>query len=168
MPVSLRTRLKQEEWKGVPGDPTLLISNMGRKNRRGRILPNKGLVWVRDRGPTKIAVLVLELFVGPCPDGMECCHYDDNPLNNALSNLRWDTHKSNMQDRNRNGKGNENKINGENCYCAKLTDDLVMEARRLHLLDPKLWTSVRLAEMMEVSQRAMWKALNRKSWKHIL
>lgn len=47
--------------------------------------------------------LVLEAFVGPCPEGMECCHYDDNPTNNALSNLRWDTSRSNKQDMLRNG-----------------------------------------------------------------
>lgn len=43
--------------------------------------------------------LVLEAFVGPCPDGMECCHYDGNPKNNNLDNLRWDTPKSNQGDR---------------------------------------------------------------------
>ena len=42
--------------------------------------------------------LMLETFVGPCPEGMECCHNDGNPKNNLLSNLRWDTHKNNMQD----------------------------------------------------------------------
>lgn len=43
--------------------------------------------------------LVLEAFVGPCPEGMECCHFPDwNPGNNALSNLRWDTHKGNSGD----------------------------------------------------------------------
>lgn len=33
--------------------------------------------------------LVLETFVGPCPDGMECDHSDRNRRNNALTNLRW-------------------------------------------------------------------------------
>lgn len=47
--------------------------------------------------------LVLEAFVGPCPEGMVGCHYDDNPTNNVLSNLRWDTHSANMLDRVRNG-----------------------------------------------------------------
>lgn len=31
--------------------------------------------------------LVLETFVGPCPDGLECCHKDGNKSNNDLSNL---------------------------------------------------------------------------------
>ncbi len=42
--------------------------------------------------------LILEAFVGPCPSGMECCHKDDDPTNNCLENLRWDTRKANMVD----------------------------------------------------------------------
>lgn len=43
--------------------------------------------------------LVLEAFVGPCPDGMEGCHNDGNPANNCLDNLRWDTPVGNAADR---------------------------------------------------------------------
>lgn len=42
--------------------------------------------------------LVLEAFVGPCPEGMECCHNDGNPANNRLENLRWGTRSENVQD----------------------------------------------------------------------
>lgn len=42
--------------------------------------------------------LVLEAFVGPSPAGTECCHNDGNAANNQLSNLRWDTHRENIQD----------------------------------------------------------------------
>ena len=48
--------------------------------------------------------LVLMAFVGPCPDGMECCHADDDNKNNHLSNLRWDTRSANQYDRVRNGR----------------------------------------------------------------
>ena len=48
--------------------------------------------------------LVLEAFVGPRPDGHECCHYDDDPMNNHLSNLRWDTRSANSFDAIRNGR----------------------------------------------------------------
>jgi hypothetical protein len=44
--------------------------------------------------------LVLEAFVGPCPPGMEACHFPDpTRSNNNLSNLRWDTHTENMRDK---------------------------------------------------------------------
>lgn len=51
----------------------------------------------------RVHQLVLEAFVGPCPPGMEGCHWDDNKENNALVNLRWDTHSANMHDKVRNG-----------------------------------------------------------------
>lgn len=35
--------------------------------------------------------LVLEAFVGECPEGFECDHIDRNRSNNCLQNLRWIT-----------------------------------------------------------------------------
>jgi hypothetical protein len=52
----------------------------------------------------KVHHLVLEAFVGPCPPGMQCCHFDDDPANNNIRNLRWDTGSANMLDRVRNGR----------------------------------------------------------------
>ena len=47
--------------------------------------------------------LVLEAFVSPRPDGLEACHGDGDARNNAVSNLRWGTHKSNEADKLRHG-----------------------------------------------------------------
>jgi hypothetical protein len=85
-----------------------------------------------------VHVLVLELFVGPCPPGMESCHWDDNGLNNALGNLRWDTSKANAADSWRNkpirkrpsSKSYECR-RGENHCRAKLTDKQVQQMRLL-------------------------------------
>lgn len=46
-----------------------------------------------------VARLVLEAFIGPCPDGMEACHSNGNASDNCVGNLRWDTHYNNNQDR---------------------------------------------------------------------
>jgi hypothetical protein len=46
-----------------------------------------------------VARLVLEAFVGPCPDGMEACHSNGKASDNCVGNLRWDTHYNNNQDR---------------------------------------------------------------------
>lgn len=48
--------------------------------------------------------LVLEAFCGPRPLGMECCHWNDDPSDNRLDNLRWDTHSANNLDAVRNGR----------------------------------------------------------------
>ena len=51
--------------------------------------------------------LVLGAFVGPCPPGMESCHFPDrDPANNRLDNLRWGTHQDNMLDRDKHGSLN--------------------------------------------------------------
>lgn len=47
--------------------------------------------------------LVLKAFVGPPPAGLWGCHYDGNPGNNRLSNLRWDSPSSNVADAKRHG-----------------------------------------------------------------
>ena len=48
--------------------------------------------------------LVLEAFVGPCPDGLEARHWDGDPANNRLGNLFWGTHSENQQDTLRYGR----------------------------------------------------------------
>jgi hypothetical protein len=47
--------------------------------------------------------LVMEAFVGPRPEGMEVCHFDGDPANNHLANLRYDTRRANNLDRVRHG-----------------------------------------------------------------
>lgn len=39
--------------------------------------------------------LVLEAFIGECPEGMECDHKDRNRSNNRLENLHWVTQQHN-------------------------------------------------------------------------
>ncbi|WP_420564726.1 HNH endonuclease signature motif containing protein [Thalassobaculum sp.] len=43
--------------------------------------------------------LVLEAFICPRPEGCVAAHWDDQPSNNDLSNLRWTTYKENAEDR---------------------------------------------------------------------
>jgi len=62
--------------------------------------------------------LVLEAFVGPRPNGTECCHYNDNSLDNRLENLRWDTSAGNGLDRIRNKTGT--RLTGEACEISKI------------------------------------------------
>lgn len=52
----------------------------------------------------KAARLVIEAFVGPKPfEGAEVCHNDGSKGNDHFTNLRWDTHQANMDDRERHG-----------------------------------------------------------------
>lgn len=124
-----------ETWKPVPTWESLYeVSDLGRVrvldrtvnsrwgSRRvvpGRVLrpevthQNRERVTLHDGDRNErfsVHRLVLAAFVGPCPDGMEACHDDDNPRNNRLSNLRWDTKSANHRDKVRNGRNpNSNK-----------------------------------------------------------
>lgn len=72
--------------------------------------------------------LVLEAFVGPCPEGMEACHGPAGKHDNSLSNLAWDTHLQNTgPDRTRDRK----QTSGEKMWKAKHSWEQVCAVRRL-------------------------------------
>ena len=50
-----------------------------------------------------VHTLVAMAFYGERPDGTECCHWDGNPRNNRVENLRWASHADNMRDLIRHG-----------------------------------------------------------------
>lgn len=77
-----------------------LQSYAGNKLGHRRVYLGIGPKSRRDR---YIHRLVLEAFIGPCPEGMEGCHNDGDASNNHLENLRWDTHSANMYDRVKHG-----------------------------------------------------------------
>lgn len=104
--------MTKEIWKSIPGYLDYEVSNLGRVRsyRRGKVRVLKGCpdskgysqVELRNEGGklhTRVHKLVMLVFVGPCPDGMEICHNDGSPLNNCQDNLRYDTHAGNMGDR---------------------------------------------------------------------
>lgn len=105
-----------ERWRDVVGfEGSYRISDHGRLwgiKRQHYLSPwhsgsghlQTGLWSNGKRHFLKIHRLVLEAFVGPCPEGMEGCHADDDVDNNHLSNLRWATRSENMYDRVRNGR----------------------------------------------------------------
>lgn len=72
-----------------------------RASNQGRV---EVYLWVNGRKDHKLVQhLVLTAFVGPRPDGMDCCHNDGDSLNNRLDNLRWDSRSANIRDTVRHG-----------------------------------------------------------------
>lgn len=69
--------------------------------------------------------VVLEAFVGPCPEGMMSCHRNDDPSDNRLDNLYWGTAEDNSRDAEMNGK--RVRRSGEDHARAKLTEPMVLE-----------------------------------------
>ena len=118
-----------EQWRSVPGYEGLYeVSDLGRvwtAVRRGSTCSTGGLVRggmirkpvVADNGHLALQLvrdgvrrhfyvhrLVLLAFVGEPPEGHEGCHENDDPLDNRLANLRWDTRSANRHDCIRNGR----------------------------------------------------------------
>lgn len=112
-----------EKWKDVPGyEGKYQVSDLGRV----RSLPHKVRVVAHGTEATRMSPgrilrpgpkssghltvslgrhnsqqvhqLVMRAFVGPRPEGMEVCHNDGDPTNNALDNLRYDTRAENIRD----------------------------------------------------------------------
>lgn len=51
-----------------------------------------------------VHTLVLDAFMGLCPEGCEARHFPDrDPANNSLSNLSWGTRRENMLDKTTHG-----------------------------------------------------------------
>lgn len=51
------------------------------------------------RGSFRVHRLVALAFYGERPEGLEVRHLDGNSFNNAITNLKYGTHKENMEDR---------------------------------------------------------------------
>ncbi len=105
--------------------------------------------------------LILQAFVGPCPNGMECCHNDGNPANNHVDNLRWDTRKNNVADTIKHGRHPCGESSGQ----AKLTDAKVRKARQFRR-EGKLHQEI--ADILGVSRTAITVLLGGKTWKHLI
>lgn len=106
--------------------------------------------------------LVLEAFVGPCPEGMECRHGPDHDkLNNNLMNLRWGTHQENVTDSVLNGRHTR----GSNQPQAKLTEDDIPIIRQL-AADGMAKNAI--AAKFKVHPNTIGKIVRREKWKHVM
>ena len=148
----MRFLLRKECWKPVKGFPNYRVSTLGRVyslNRMRFICQTYDRVTLCHIGKMfrpRVAVIVLEAFVGKRPKGKLACHKDDNTLNNRLDNLYWGTHSQNVKDAIRNGKhkGNSSKRSAESCErmirahnkhkTKREIDRIVRERRKLWVL----------------------------------
>ena len=93
----------KEIFKRIPGFKDYSISNLGNiiSKKRGRLrflklgingegyklinLCRNNIIFSKN-----IATLLLTVFIGPCPEGMEYHHLNGNKLDNQLKNLKWE------------------------------------------------------------------------------
>lgn len=108
----------------------------------------------------QVGRLILTTFVGPCPDGMECCHNDGNPKNSSLENLRWDTPKANNADK----KVHGTHLQGSQLKWAKLTEEDVIRIREMHACGMK---QKDIGEAYGVLQNTISRIVMKRRWAHV-
>lgn len=77
-----------------------------------------------------VHALVMAAFVGPRPPQADICHNNGNPMDNRLSNLRYDTHKNNHADQQLHGTSNAGSKNGRSKLTAERVADIRMRLAR--------------------------------------
>lgn len=173
----------QEEWRPIPGyENSYEVSNIGEvrsidrivmhgvgdflRKRKGKPLAkmtdkqNKFRVSIYKNGiRNKVFVhyLVALAFLGKRKKGQMVCHNDGNGKNNCAGNLRYDTHKSNMEDMVKHNKSAKGSKNGR----AVVTPEQVLEVRNLRkkgLLYKEIsrQTSVHFETVAKICQGKCW------------
>ena len=178
-----------EIWKPIPGfDQQYFASDMGRiksaarvvtkvhrngkvmrQSYKERILSCKKADKLGHRSTTLTGIngeqtlfvhrLVLLTFVGPCPDGMEACHSNGNASDNKLSNLRWDTHFGNSQDRKEHGMY----AVGEKHVMAKLS---AKDVRDIRMRISNGESNKSISADYPVNAKTIWSIKVGKNWSH--
>jgi hypothetical protein len=151
--VSSRGRLRsyRAAWRNprLAGEPRMVSAKLIK--RTGYLMysfSNNGRYT-----PRVVHAVVLEAFVGPRPDGMECRHLDDNRTNNSVENLCWGTRQENVNDRIRHGN-----------YARKLTKEDIPVIRE------RLASGMKqkdVAKIHGVSQAQISEIATGKNWAHV-
>lgn len=170
-----------EEWRDVPGFPGYEVSSLGRVRSWKRFggfgkLPTEpkpvvggihkagypivGLSANGKRSHLLVHRLVLEAFVGPCPEDMECAHLNGNRSDARLSNLAWKTHLDNEKDKIEHGTV----LKGSKHGCARLDEDNVIALR----IGARAGMShTMLARLFMVDRTTIGLAVRGKTWSHV-
>jgi len=152
----------RRRWRGlVPDAPRVLLKQHDNNGYRTVGLFTAG----RIHRSVYVHRLVLEAFVGPCPEGMECRHLNGVRSDNRIENLAWGTHEENLNDREahhgyryvRRGSGHPN---------ARLNDAQVRAIRACYR--PGTVTQEQLAAEHGVSPRTIRLILSGRTWRHLL
>jgi len=141
-----------------------------RNSKTGRVLKP----WTDSKGYARITInqkqrkvhrIVLEAFVGPCPEGCVTLHGPNGITDNSLSNLSWGTQHQNVLDRKRDGTNNapRPRHRGSLNHQAQLSEIEVLEIFRLKGVLPQ-W---RLAKAYDVSEGTISNIHTGRKWGHL-
>lgn len=105
--------------------------------------------------------LVMEAFVGPCPEGMQVNHKDGDKLNNCLSNLEYVTKSENEKHAHKTGLKNQaGSLNGYSFFIEK---DIPIIRQRYSDGETQQF----IADDYGVCRETIRAIVNRKNWKNV-
>lgn len=111
-----------------------------------------------------------EITYGPIPESLFCCHKCDNPACINPGHMFLGTHQDNMTDKSlkdRARKGISNtKITGSKHKLSKLTEEQVLEIRRLYALESHILQR-EIGILFNISDKTVSQIILRQRWKHI-
>lgn len=111
-----------------------------------------------------VHTLILETFIGPCPPGMQACHFPDrDPTNNHVNNLRWDTCLANHHDRDLHGTTARGRRNAN----AALDEESVRDIRKNYRYGDSSFSIGAFAKKYGVSRPSIHAVIQRKAWGHL-
>lgn len=174
--------LVPEEWRNIIGyEGYYQISNYGRVKsipRKGIVnglilkqsLNHKGYPRIRFcknyiKSTSTVHRLVANAFIPNPKNKPQVNHKNGIKINNFLYNLEWSTGLENMRHGFSSGLF-ANRPVGIHHPCATLTEDQVLEIRRLVLL-PNRPPTAEIAEMFNAKESNIYKIIARTIWKHI-
>ena len=156
-------------WKEYPNDPRYEVSNLGQVRMKGR-KPRKPSIGKSGYHQMILSVpgqkhvgryvhrMVLETFVGPCPEGMEVSHLNGNRADNRLLNLCYESPSANHFRKVEHNTAQR----GERASWAKLTEAQVREIRASAETEPAL------AQKFGVSRSQIGRVRRGERWGHVL
>jgi hypothetical protein len=133
------------------------VPRLQKPQRRGKYLKvTLGVRGVRRQVP--LHILMLEVYRGPCPEGMEGCHNNGIRADCSIDNLRWGTRKSNMQDKITHGTIAQGERNG----VAVMTNDV---ARAIKIRFANGETATTIARDIGLNRRTVAAVIGGQNWK---
>ncbi len=176
--LSKKVSLPEEIWKPISGFPEYEVSNLGRIRSWRRVKPwrknapkimvqnpsNGGYLMVffhyhKQRWVKYPHRLVLEAFVGSCPEGQECNHKDGNKNNCHLDNLEWISPSENIRHALMNGLRIPGQ--GEKAPNSKLKEGEVWLIRKLAASGVM---GVLISKIFKLSRGQVSRIVNHRNW----
>lgn len=157
--------------KQILGCPNYAVTSGGRvwsRRRKKWLIANfngTGYQYVKLLGVNYyIHRLVLETYVGLCPEGMECRHLNSNRVDNRLSNLKWGTRSENHQDAVK-CKTHTGLLRGEQKANSKLKERDVRMI--IYMYKIGLFYQKEISEIYRVTRETIKDIITKRNWKHV-